>query len=119
MPDAPVIYERATEYTVCALPDDFTEVCHDMRYHWELTVEWRGHDRWAVMNGAGCLSAAGKWDYEPRPSGREDPWLATHRFTLAEAMRLAREQALLVTVNGHAAADELERYRKLKAARRA
>ena len=111
----PEVYEMATEYVISILPPDFSEVCPDSRHHWELQVAWRGDGKWAVLNGVFCLGSDGCWDWEPRPSGREDGWLVTHRFSLDEALRLAREAAPSVSVNGHSATDELERYERRKA----
>lgn len=54
---------------------------------------------------------AAPWDYEMRPSEREDEWLATHRFDEAIALRLAKEAAPHVTVNGRTVADALAQQR--------
>ncbi len=72
-----------------------------------LTVEYRGRDRWAVKRHSQVLGSDGTWDYEMRTSEREDEWLATHRFDLDTALKLAKEQAPLITVNGHTVADAL------------
>jgi hypothetical protein len=85
----------ATKYDVSCLPVD-----HRERIHFTLYVEWRGDDRWAVCTGfQRCLSSTGEWDYEPSPSNREDDYLDTHRFDLDTALRLAKEQAPLMTCN--------------------
>lgn len=84
-----------TVYAVSCLPED------DLEGHsWTITVEWRGYGSWAVKHGAYCLGSDGTWSYEMRPSGRDDDWLASHRFTLEEAIRLATEAAPAITVNG-------------------
>lgn len=77
----------ATQYTVSCLPiDDPDDLTH------AITVEYRGDSRWAVTRrGRRCLGADGRWDYESVPSERADEWLATHRFELDTALRLARE----------------------------
>ena len=75
----------------------------------EITVEYRGNRRWAILRHGQCLGADGTWDYELRPSEREDEWIASHRFDLDTALRLAKEAAPGVTVNGLAAADALAR----------
>ncbi|MGI5162731.1 hypothetical protein ACQEU3_46995 [Spirillospora sp. CA-253888] len=98
---------RATRYAVCALPDD-----HEWRRHFVIHVEWRGDDRWAVVQPgepAPCLSSDGTWDWEMRPSERTDEWIATHRFDLDTALRLAEEAAPHLTVNGSTPADVLAR----------
>lgn len=104
---------RPTRYEVTAVPEG-----HADGHLWALTVEYRGRDRWAVVRHGQCLDANGAWDYESIPSERTDEWLATHRFDLDTALRLAREAAPLITVNGitvpdalalHAAATDAER----------
>jgi hypothetical protein len=82
----------ATRYVVSCLPEDHAE-----RYHFEITVEWRGKGKWAVKDGSYVLGSDGEWDYEPLPSSREDDWLATHRFDLETALKLAAEQAPKMT----------------------
>jgi hypothetical protein len=87
---------HATEYSVSTLPLE-----HPERHSFEITVAWRNVGRWAVLQrGRKCLGADGEWDWESIPSEREDEWLATHRFDLETALRLAREAAPKVKVNG-------------------
>lgn len=101
----PTPHVRATRYEVSCLPDG-----HDDLGHFSITVEYRGRDRWAVLQrGRWCLSNTGEWDYEPTPSDRTGEWLAAHRFDRDTALRLAREQAPLIRVNGHTVADALAR----------
>ncbi len=88
------IHERITAYEVCALPLDHLDASS-----FRLTVELRGPDSWAVLWRGCALGANRVWEYEPRPSEREDGWLATHRFPLERALELAREVAPNVTVN--------------------
>lgn len=45
---------------------------------------------------------------------REDDWLAAHRFDLDTALKLAREAAPHVTVNGRTVADALTRAEAAK-----
>lgn len=93
---------RISEVTVSALPE------HHMEFDlFAVKVAWRGGDRYAVVRRSYCLGADGKWEYEQRPSERADEWIATHRFPYDEAIRLARQECLQVTVNGHTVADVL------------
>lgn len=93
-----------TEYTICALPEG------NINYsHYAITVSHRGDGRWAVLSGGFCLGTDGEWDYEPSPSNREDDWLATHRFDEQTALRLAEEQAPLMTCNGITVQEALAR----------
>lgn len=93
----------ATAYSVSCLPMD-----HREHGHFEITVEWRGNDRWAVIHGGYCLGTDGEWEYERQPSSRADEWLASHRFDLDEALRLAKQEAPHVTCNGWTVARALE-----------
>lgn len=90
---------RVTCYQVSVLPE--SHIDQDV---FAITVEYRGHGRWAVKHLAYVLSGTGEWDYEPNPSSRTDEWLARHRFTRDEALELAKQCAPRVTVNGYTAA---------------
>lgn len=97
---------QPTSYTVSCLPyDDINAESYSIR------VDYAGHDRWAVrQRGSRCLAADGKWEWEPIPSEHDDDWLAAHRFDLDTALRLAKEQALLVKVNGRTVEQVLAWY---------
>ncbi|OPC83038.1 hypothetical protein B4N89_20715 [Embleya scabrispora] len=98
----PRIHVRPTRYQVCALPEgDINEPSYT------IDVEYRGRDLWAVTRHSRCLGRDGTWDYEMRPSEREDDWLREHRFDLDTALELARAAAPHVTVNGHTVAEAL------------
>lgn len=94
----PSVNSRITEVTVCAVPE--SSVNH---YVYAVTVSWRGDETYAVMHSGFCLGADGEWDYEPRPSSRDDEWLASHRFDYDTAYRKAIEVAPDVIVNGRKA----------------
>lgn len=99
--------DKATRFEVSGLPDG-----HRLRHHFVIRVEHRGRGTWAVVQQgepAPCLSSDGEWDWEMRPSERTDEWIATHRFDLDAALRLAEEHADRLTVNGRTAADVLAR----------
>lgn len=98
----PEVHVQAVKYTVNCLPEDDTD-----GHVFEITVEYRGRDRWAVLRHGRCLGADGLWDYEVRPSEREDDWLATHRFDLDTALKLAKEAAPKIRVNGFTVEDAL------------
>lgn len=84
---------KPTRYAISCIPED-----HELAYEMTIAVEYRGRDLWAVMKRSRCLSADGAWDYEPNPSSRDDDWLATHRFDLDTALRLAQEAAPKLSV---------------------
>jgi hypothetical protein len=93
---------QPTRYVVsCFQPDDHEGAVFN------LSVEYRGRGLWAVVRLGYCLGADGQWSYESIPSEREDDWLAAHRFDLEQAIRLAKEAAPDVTVNGYTVADAL------------
>jgi len=101
-PGIPEPTVQATRYTVNCLPEDGID-----SHVFEIAVEYRGWGLWAVKRHSQCLGADGTWDYEMRPSEREDDWLDAHRFDLGTALRLAKEAASKVTVNGLTVADAL------------
>ncbi|MFD7995573.1 hypothetical protein [Streptomyces mexicanus] len=93
---------QATRYVVsCFQPDDHEGAVFN------LAVEYRGRGLWAVVRMGSCLSSDGAWSHESIPSEREDDWLATHRFDLDTALKLAKEHAPQVTVNGYTVADAI------------
>lgn len=96
----PVVRIRTTQQVVSCLPADHID--HDT---YAVTVEWRGDAQWAVLRGHWCLGRDGAWDFEPIPAEREDGWLAAHRFTEQEALRLAVEWAPKILSNGRTAAE--------------
>lgn len=81
---------HATRYTVSCLGEK--------HFHFALSVEYRGEGKWAVMDGPFGLFADGRRDWESTVGDR---------FDLETALRLAREQAPLMTVNGRTVADVL------------
>ncbi|GAA2686281.1 hypothetical protein GCM10010400_58240 [Streptomyces aculeolatus] len=103
-PTLPPATAFATRYEVSCLPTD-----HPERHLWNLGVEYRGRGLWAVVRHSQCLGADGEWSWESRPSERTDEWLAGHRFSLEEALRLAEAAAPLVTLNGFTVSDVLRR----------
>ncbi|MEU5741998.1 hypothetical protein ABZ784_28900 [Streptomyces tendae] len=102
-PHTPEPIVQAVEYTVNCLPDDNINA-----FVYQIRVQYRGADRYAVIRGGDqCLGADGTWDYGVKEYDRGDDWLNAHRFDLDTALRLAKEQARLVTVNGRTVTDVL------------
>lgn len=104
MTDQPEPTVQATAYEVSFLPESDIN-----RPYFAITVEYRGGDRWAVVRHRQCMNAKGEWSWESIPSEREDDWLADHRFDLETALRLAKEAAPMVTVNGRTAIEAYQR----------
>lgn len=94
---------QVAAYTVSLLPENHTPDSHIF----DITVEYCGAGLWAVTRHSMCLGADGTWDFGVKPYDRGDDWLTTHRFTEAEALRLAKQAAPHVTVNGVTAAQAL------------
>lgn len=92
----------ATEYTVCALPED-----HPAYRHHAIKVVRRG-DHWMVWDGAEPGQYYGtdeEWSFRT-PS---DVWLADHWLDRDEALELAKQAAPLVECKGVTAAEVLRR----------
>lgn len=104
MTDQPEVLVEPTRYEVSVLPFDDIN-----RSSFTITVEARGEGRWAVCRHRQCLDIDGAWSWEALPSNRHDEWLATHRFDLDTALKLAREAAPHLRVNGHTALDAYRR----------
>lgn len=117
-PTVPAATVQAVKYVVSCMPED------EDRGPFGVTVEYRGEGRWGVYrNSHCCLGADGSWSwgYAWRDGAQEpttdeewteyhagrDAWLAAHRFDEETALRLAREHAPLVTVNGFTVSDVL------------
>lgn len=105
---APEPAVQAVEYTVNCVPED------DLESHlFEVRVQYRGAGRYAVIqHGHLCLGADGTWDHGIKEYDRGDDWLNTHRFDLDTALRLAKEAAPHVTVNGHTVTDAISMRQK-------
>jgi hypothetical protein len=73
---------RATRYLVTCVPEH-----RDPGGYRGVTIEYRGDDDTL------CLGTDGRWDRERQSTDRSEEWLASHRFDLATARRLAVEQA--------------------------
>lgn len=94
----PQLAVHAVTYEVGFFPPD-----EEASSVFNLTVEYRGGQKWGVIKGRRCLGSDGTWDWEGIPSERTDEWLASHRFDLDAALDLARRHAPQVKVNGKTA----------------
>ncbi|MFF2731816.1 hypothetical protein ACFVS9_28395 [Streptomyces sp. NPDC058008] len=100
----PVVTVQATEYEVSILLEGDIN-----RSPFVIAVQYRGGGMWAVTRHGACLGSDGEWSREPIPSERDDAWLETRRFDLDTALRLAREAAPHVAVNGRTVLDAYRR----------
>jgi hypothetical protein len=102
--DLPEPIARPTAYSVNQLPEGDVNAPV-----FEITVEYRGEGRWAVTRHGACLGTDGEWADGIKPYGRDDDWLAAHRFDLDAALAAAKRAAPQVMCNGVTAADALRR----------
>ncbi|MFE0647452.1 hypothetical protein ACFVZH_02525 [Streptomyces sp. NPDC059534] len=100
--EPPVLVE-VTRYEVSVLPRDDIN-----RKYFTLFVDNRGDGRWSVNDGHGCYAADGTWAAGMKPF-HLDGWENSHRFSLDEALTLAKRLAPSVSVNGHTAAEAYRR----------
>ncbi|WP_328920670.1 hypothetical protein OG911_28110 [Streptomyces sp. NBC_00208] len=103
-PELPDVTVQAIRYEVSLLPEDDVN-----RHVFTIEVEYRGAARWAVTRHGSCLGVDGTWDFGVKQYDRDDEWLNAHRFDVDTALRLAREAAPHVVVNGQTA---IEVYRR-------
>lgn len=101
LPEGVIATALATTYTIAISggDPDLEEFNHHVLM---MTVERRGPDRWAICRHRQCLNVEGEWSYEFNSSDREEDWLATHRFDLGGALRLAQAEALRIYANKRA-----------------
>jgi hypothetical protein len=109
-PTVPPATVQAVEYTVNCVPEDDIN-----SFSFQIRVQYRGNGRYAVIRGGDmCLGADGTWDFGVKEYDRGDDWLNAHRFDLDTALNLAKQQAPLVTVNGHTVTDALAMQQRRK-----
>lgn len=58
----------------------------------DIRVERRGPDVWAIREGASVVNRDGEREFEPMPSSRDEAFIARTRFSLPDALRIAREK---------------------------
>jgi hypothetical protein len=94
-----------TGYVASCLPEG-----HDERWTFTIQIRHVGHDRYTVKHSLRFYGTDGTWTYEPswdEDDPAEAAWQAEHRFDRKTALRLAREQAPLLTYRGRTVADAL------------
>ena len=75
------------------IPIDFTVVTYQYKGT-RTTVEYRGDNKWAVVDCGFVLNKAGEWVFEPLPSSRTNAFIAHTRFdSLEEAFEACRKAA--------------------------
>ena len=101
-----------TSYEVSIWPEDCSGMDSAM---YCCSVTHSGYGNWSVRRGsassdAPVLGIDGQWHHERLPSERTKRELAEHRFDLETALKLAREMAPRVTINGQTAEEALARH---------
>lgn len=107
--DIPV-YVHERQYLVTIWPEDSDNPNAD---DFCLTVRWRD-GRWGVFRGRSdtvCMDQFGRWSFGPADGEDRDEWRRTHRFTLNEALRIAREWAPKMRLGRWTAAEVLAEER--------
>ena len=97
------VYTTVRHYRVSVWPE--AQQCSHAR-DMSLTVAYRGSGRWAVLLGIVSIGKDGSPDTEHIPSERRDEWLAMHRHTLDDALRLARSIAPAIQIGNSGPASE-------------
>jgi hypothetical protein len=95
------VHVEIAAYSVNAVPPGIAPMD---RQSWEIRVELRGEDRWAVVHHKCCLNRDGEWEWEPSPSNRDDDFLDRCRFGREDALARAVRAAPRILVNGRDAA---------------
>lgn len=103
----------ATTYTISCLPDDQVDGSRwtiTVRYvgGWEYREPCPADQQWVVEHHGYYLDRDGGWWSPPCTA---EQW-RRHRFSFEDAMRLAKEYAPKLEINGLTVADVLERRRK-------
>jgi hypothetical protein len=94
----PTVVEQVTEYRVSAAPLD-----HADGWRFALIVRWDRSGTWMVTDGAeppDYMGADGLWSWETPGEQHAEGWRDAYRFDLPTALRIAREAAPKVRVNG-------------------
>ena len=104
MTDLPEPTVQPTRYEVSLLPEDDINASA-----FAITVEYRGGGWWAVTRMQSCLGIDGTCDHGIKEYGCGQAWFDAHRFDLDTALKLAKEAAPHITVNGYTVAEALAR----------
>jgi hypothetical protein len=96
----PRVYQTLASTEVSIMPEDMQD-----RRNFTITIARTSPGRFAIRWLGDCLSRDREWEYEHIPSERRDDWLETHRFGYDEALKIAREMAPTLAVNGRTVQD--------------
>ena len=80
-------------------PTGFGRIHDQGKHRWCLTVADAG-DGWAIRRARVCLSQWGKWELEPPPHLRDQPFLSRCRYSEQTALSRARVMVDRLRVGG-------------------
>jgi hypothetical protein len=103
---------KATVFTFNALPDE-VRFESDESHYFDVTVEKRSQDTWAVKHRNNCFNTNLAGVYESLPSNRTDEFIANYRFTLAEAVEIAERLSHVIKLTGSTAEEYAEWWLEL------
>lgn len=98
---------KVTGYSVYPTGYDEAERPSD-KFHFVITIEDRGKG-WAVCWMGDVLTKDGTWEWEPRPSSRDDDFFRRCRFTEEHAKERALEVVDSLEINGRTFAQAVAR----------
>lgn len=90
--DEKELLKHARKFVFNAIPEEIKALDeYDEVSHFDIYVEWRGENSWAVLDRFGsCYNANGKPEHERQPSSRTKSFLKNYRFSLDEAIEIAQ-----------------------------
>jgi hypothetical protein len=91
------LLQKATTFTFNALPEDVIAESSEF-YHFNVTIEKRANNRWAVLHFNHCYNKQLEKEYESSPSNRTDEFKNNFRFSLEDAVEIAQEVSKIITI---------------------
>lgn len=88
----------------------------DESYLYEVSVSYRGKGKYAVIHMNNCWDGS-DWVYEPMSSSRTDEFIEQTRFSLRNAIDIAKTLVPTISINGMTWEELQEWKRKLNAKR--
>lgn len=89
---------HATEFVFTPTVEEGEQDVEAFR-HFRVYVQWRGADKYAISR-FGEVWNGEDWEYESLPSNRTDEFIAKTRFSLDEAVAMAKDLPDKLSVNG-------------------
>lgn len=100
------LLKHARQFVFTALKPEVIAMNPHDAYLFEVRVEWRNENQWAVLDSSGdCYNRKLEDTYESQPSSRTKKFLKDHRFTLEEAIEIAQKVTKIVKINRFNAED--------------